>query len=221
MNTALVCSNDLFAAAIRAWLAESPLTILAAAASPAAVVSRVRQEGQVVDLVLVATSAPLAELAPELPRCRLAFPESRWLLIDNAFCLERMGLAFALGFDGYQVGTPSREGLIAAAQLLGSGGKVFPADLVEFLRRPSPAFRLQAAALAEASLTQRERAVAGCLGAGLSDKEIATELGLAPSTVATHLKALRRKLKLANRTQIALWAVGVTQRAKPRLAASA
>jgi hypothetical protein len=29
--------------------------------------------------------------------------------------------AFALGFDGYQVGTPSRDGLIAAAQWLSRG----------------------------------------------------------------------------------------------------
>ena len=219
MHTALVCENELFAQAIRAWLLGSPLTVLAAAASPAAAVSLVRRAGQVLDLVLVAPAGPLADLAPELPRCRQAFPACRWLLIDNAFCLERMTRAFALGFDGYQVGTPSRDGLIAAAQLLGSGGKVFPADLIDLLRRPPPAFRLQAAALAEASLTQRERAVACCLSAGLSDKEIATELGLALSTVATHLKALRRKLKLANRTQIALWAAGATQRALPHLAA--
>lgn len=221
MQTALVCENGLFAAAIGSWLEGSPLTLVASAPTPAGAVGLARRQGRSLDLLLVAHAAPLGELAPELPRCRLAFPACRWLLIDAGFCLERLTLAFALGFDGYEVGTPSRAGLIAAAQLLAAGGKVFPAELAGLLRRPPPALRLATAAPGETALTPRERAVAGCLSLGLADKEIATQLGLAETTVATHLKALRRKLNLANRTQIALWAAGVNRSTKLRLAASA
>ncbi len=147
----------------------------------------------------------MGELAPGLRRCRLAVPDSRWLLIDAGFCLERLTEAFQLGFDGHEVGTPSRDGLVAAARLLAAGGKAFSVELVRLPCRPPPALRLAAVAGRADGLMPCERAVADCLGPGLADMEIATALGLSQTTVATHLKAIRRRLDLANRTQIALW----------------
>ncbi len=56
-------------------------------------------------------------------------------------------------------------------------------------------------------LTPREREVLGWLVGGLSNKAIAQELAIGEGTVKVHLKAVLRKLDVANRTQAAMLAV--------------
>ena len=56
-------------------------------------------------------------------------------------------------------------------------------------------------------LTDREREVLRCLGRGLSNKEIGTELFIGEKTVKTHVSNILGKLGLPDRTQAALYAV--------------
>lgn len=54
-------------------------------------------------------------------------------------------------------------------------------------------------------LSAREYEVTNHLSNGLSNKEIARKLSISENTVSSHLAAIRRKLSLRNRTEIALW----------------
>jgi DNA-binding NarL/FixJ family response regulator len=58
-----------------------------------------------------------------------------------------------------------------------------------------------------AELTARELDVLGCLAAGMSNKQIARELGISIRTVTVHVSNLLRKTASASRTEAALWAV--------------
>ena len=69
----------------------------------------------------------------------------------------------------------------------------------------------EAPAVAEEHLTGRERSVLQRLAQGESNKVIAKALGVTEGTVKVHLKGILRKLKLANRTQAALYAAQYTQ----------
>ena len=55
--------------------------------------------------------------------------------------------------------------------------------------------------------TPRERDVLGQLLRGLSVADIASELGIAPSTARMHIKRLHEKAATTNLHSLALWAV--------------
>ena len=58
-----------------------------------------------------------------------------------------------------------------------------------------------------ARLTPREREVLAGLGRGLSNRQLADELFVAEKTIKTHVSSVLAKLRLADRTQAALFAV--------------
>ncbi|MGW5053523.1 ATP-binding protein [Actinokineospora sp. NPDC004072] len=62
-------------------------------------------------------------------------------------------------------------------------------------------------------LTAREMQIAELVAQGLTNREIATQLVIAPRTADTHVEHIRAKLGFSNRTQIAAW-VAETRRAK-------
>lgn len=54
-------------------------------------------------------------------------------------------------------------------------------------------------------LSRREREIAALVAEGLTDKEIARRLYLSPRTVEGHVQAIRNKLGVDNRAQVAAW----------------
>jgi DNA-binding CsgD family transcriptional regulator len=52
------------------------------------------------------------------------------------------------------------------------------------------------------ALSQREREVLQCIAAGLSSKQCAQELGIAPRTVERHVENLRNKLNARNKPHL-------------------
>lgn len=56
-------------------------------------------------------------------------------------------------------------------------------------------------------LTAREREVLSCLAAGMSNKQVASALGISIRTVTVHVSNLLRKTRSSSRTEAALWAV--------------
>ncbi len=53
-------------------------------------------------------------------------------------------------------------------------------------------------------LTPTQIKVLRCVCSGLSNRQIAQELGIAEGTVKVHISALMRRLKVRNRTQVAI-----------------
>jgi two-component system nitrate/nitrite response regulator NarL len=56
-------------------------------------------------------------------------------------------------------------------------------------------------------LSEREEQILRDLVKGLSNKIIARKLDIAEATVKVHMKSILRKIRVANRTQAAIWAL--------------
>jgi two-component system nitrate/nitrite response regulator NarL len=57
-------------------------------------------------------------------------------------------------------------------------------------------------------LSAREECILRCLTEGHSNKAIARKINIAEATVKVHIKAILRKIRVHNRTQAAIWAIG-------------
>jgi DNA-binding NarL/FixJ family response regulator len=101
--------------------------------------------------------------------------------------------ALSRGARGFLLHSCSVEELGAAVRTISRGGTAFA---------PSVASRI-AQSLASDPLTEREHQVLRLMVLGLSDKDMAKQLSIAPGTVKSHMKAILTKLGAARRTEAA------------------
>ncbi|MFT4054551.1 MAG: response regulator transcription factor [Novosphingobium sp.] len=139
------------------------------------------------------------------------------LILAEKFDMSSMLNCFDHGAQGYAVKDMPCDTLIALLRLAALGHKVIPPDVADMLRRDdvrivAPDVRDDPGGLQHAGhgngskLSQRENDVLCCLMAGYSNKRIARKLLVTEATVKVHVKAILRKLNVANRTQAAMWA---------------
>jgi predicted ATPase/DNA-binding CsgD family transcriptional regulator len=98
----------------------------------------------------------------------------------------------ALGARRFEAGWASGRAMRLDEAVAYALGKTAP---------PAPA----PAAAGPAALTPREREVAGLVAQGLTTREIAERLVIAPGTAALHVEHIRAKLGFHTRAQIAAW----------------
>lgn len=108
----------------------------------------------------------------------------------------------ALGIAGFLDKTSDLSLIAAAMQTLLAGGRHVPPRLLSIAgTAPPPPLPLP-----PASFSPRQAEVLDLVAQGHSNKDIARQLALAPSTVKTHLETAMRQLGATNRTQAAhLW----------------
>lgn len=114
--------------------------------------------------------------------------------------------AINAGAKGYIPKSSSPEVLVQALKLVLSGGIYLPPHLLGVSQSPSGTFpesdraELFPAQGALGRLTPRQRQVLALLAEGKSNKEIASELGLAAGTVKIHVSSIFKALNVNNRT---------------------
>ncbi|MEV0725695.1 response regulator transcription factor [Micromonospora purpureochromogenes] len=132
------------------------------------------------------------------------------VLVLTTFDLdEYVFAALRAGAAGFLLKDTDAAGLVSAVRTVARGeGIIAPAvtrRLITAFARTAPAAPA-AARSAVAALTPRERDVLGCLGAGLSNQQIAQRLAMAESTTKTHVSRILAKLELRSRVQAAILA---------------
>ena len=121
--------------------------------------------------------------------------EATWVRLD----LARAALRSNRRLDAARLATEAGD----RARTLGAPAVVAAADEVAgSARRGAPAEPW-------APLTAREFEVARLVAAGYTNGEIATELDVAPKTVAAHVEHILAKLGMGRRTEVAAWTAGI------------
>ena len=116
---------------------------------------------------------------------------------------------FRAGANGYLfISGPSLEPFIKALELVMLGETVLPkAILPLILEREDEMVPVKPPEDFAPQLSRRERLILRHLAEGLTNKGIATEIGIAPATVKVHVKSILLKIGVVNRTQAAIWAM--------------
>jgi len=128
------------------------------------------------------------------------------ILVLTSFAEEdKLVPAFKAGAVGYLLKDSAPQDLLQAIRNVAQGASsLHPQIAYQLIRALSRPAERPAAAM---PLTNREREVLRLVAQGLSNDEIAKRLHLAERTVRSHISHILAKLHLANRTQLALYAL--------------
>jgi DNA-binding NarL/FixJ family response regulator len=161
------------------------------------------------DVILMDLVMPGVDGVEAIGRIRAAEPAARILVLTSFASAEQVLPAVRAGAAGYLLKDAAPAEVEAAIRAVHRGeGLLDPAVTATVLAevaRPS-LHQTRDGDAAFASLTPREREVLGLLGRGLTNAAIARELVVAEKTVKTHVSSILAKLRLADRTQAALYA---------------
>jgi two-component system nitrate/nitrite response regulator NarL len=153
--------------------------------------------------------------------------QARIVVLSDSFKLDDMKAAIQSGADGYCLATTGCEALIKYFDLVMLGEVIFPSaafleavsssgEAINLQRNASAAIKVPSVPASAApgahdaplrTLSSREAEILQCLMHGAPNKVIARKLDVAEATVKVHIKAILRKIRVANRTQAAMWAV--------------
>ncbi|MGP6159601.1 MAG: LuxR C-terminal-related transcriptional regulator [Vulcanimicrobiaceae bacterium] len=144
------------------------------------------------DLVFVDLVMPGLDPFEALALVRGRVPGARAVVVSSREDWPTIRRALALGVAGYIPKSTPRSGIEAAIRQVVDGGTYVPEHVADADHAP---FKNPEA------LTERQHAVLEQLALGLSNRQIATKLGIEEITVKVHISAILRKLHVKNRTQ--------------------
>ncbi len=139
-------------------------------------------------------------------------PSSRVLVLSASDEREDVLEAVKAGATGYLVKSASKQELGDAVRATAEGRAVFTPGLAglvlgEYRRIAQSGTTTDPAGTPVPSLTERETEILRHVAKGLTAKQIATRLSLSHRTVENHVQATFRKLQVANRVELARYAI--------------
>ena len=160
------------------------------------------------EVVLMDMRMPEFDGAWGISAIKSEFPQVKILVLTTFDDQETVEAAIGSGADGYILKEMEDEKVIRSVKAVCAGIRVFGDSVFEGMRRQMAASKsgTQANPLTE-QLTPRERDIMRCVARGMDNKEIAAGLFLAEGTVRNNISRLLDKLKLKDRTQLAVFTV--------------
>jgi len=111
--------------------------------------------------------------------------------------------ALKAGVNGYILKNSPAERILSAIRVIHTGGTVFQADILEFIRGRI-SMGTTGNSIFEMMLSPRELEIVKLIAEGLSNKDIGEKLYLTNGTVRNHISTILEKTGLEHRTQIAV-----------------
>jgi DNA-binding NarL/FixJ family response regulator len=149
------------------------------------------------DVVVLDLRLPRLSGFEVIIQLRKEFPTAKIVILSNYQGSEDIYRAVRSGAMAYLTKDASGEELLTAIQSVHRGLRYLPHVALDRLAERMPAVEL----------TPRESEVLVCITKGLSNKEIADELGIAEKTVRIHVSSLLEKMGARDRTQATIYAL--------------
>jgi two-component system nitrate/nitrite response regulator NarL len=214
--TALICDTPLLRSGLRRVLSGTPFVVaeerLLTDPGP-------RNETAQEPALCILAVGQRSSRTPEMTRqIKDRHPAARIVVLADHFEMNFVTKARAAGVDGFCLTGSSREVLTTSLELVMLGESMLPGALVGSIldgvasnpepepQKTSPV-QVQPSASRPTNLSVREKEILGSLMNGAPNKIIARKLDVAEATVKVHVKAILRKIGVANRTQAAMWAM--------------
>lgn len=151
------------------------------------------------DLMLVDLDLPDARQV-DAPRAMIgALPHVPLIIISMTERRDHVRQAIELGARGFISKADSSRQMMATIEAVLAGGTSIPARFIEPTGMSPPT-------VDRSQLSSRQTEVLGLLAEGLSNKEIATRLGIAEMTVKVHVHHVLRALGTTSRAKAAVLA---------------
>ena len=159
------------------------------------------------DILLLDVRMPELDGLEALPRIRATCPMTKVLVLSGFPEDEFIARALELGAKGYLLKTLTHKDLLKAIHATHAGElwaerKVLAAVFETMLHRlKGPSLRRPDL---RQPLTEREQEIVKHVIQGMTNKEVATQLGISDATVKTHMTNIFSKLKVSRRLQLLL-----------------
>ena len=155
------------------------------------------------DVVLMDMRMPQYDGSYGISRIKADFPDIRVLVLTTFDDRETVDAAVQGGADGYILKEMEDDKVIQSVKAVCAGIRVFGGSVFEGMRRQMAL----PGAKADLDLTPREMDIMRLVAQGMDNREIAAGLFLAEGTVRNNISRLLEKLKLKDRTQLAVFTV--------------
>jgi DNA-binding NarL/FixJ family response regulator len=149
------------------------------------------------DVTLLDVRMPIVSGVEAALAIRAAYPPARMIALSSYGGDEDVRRTLAAGMHAYLTKDVPPEELLKAIRVVHGGDTYLPAAL-EAMLAAQPEYQ---------SLTAREIQVLELIARGLADKQIAHNLNIAESTATNHVRNIRSKLGVQDRTQAATEAI--------------
>jgi two-component system response regulator DegU len=161
------------------------------------------------EIILFGCETNLDNLAQQLHSIAEHNSEVKVIVFTGNLCLDFHEEALRNGAKGVLLKHCAPELIAKTVRKVSRGGLCFDRALTDrmlstFVRRKQTELPPEIAKIS--SLTGRENQVIGRICEGMHNKEIASKLFISNATVAHHLTSIYRKLDLADRTELLLYA---------------
>lgn len=156
-------------------------------------------------VVLMDMRMPDYDGAYGIKRIKEELPQVKVLVLTTFDDKETVDAAIHSGADGYILKEMEDQKVIQSVKAVCAGIRVFGDSVFENMRRQMESGAAKTREIPE--LTPRERDIMRLVAQGMDNREISAELYLAEGTVRNNISRLLEKLKLKDRTQLAVFAV--------------
>jgi len=154
-------------------------------------------ESALPDLVLMDIQMPIMDGIVATRRIKDEWPQIRVMMLTTFKDERNIRLAILAGAEGYLIKSTKVQNMAQQIRALGSGTTVLDSEVLEQLTQNQK--------IEYEQLTPREKDILELVAQGLSNREIAHQLFITEGTVRNGLSIILEKLKVRDRTQLAIY----------------